>query len=85
MIPAVLHGKVLIDREAEGEVLASTVGLSFWGGVDPETGIIIDHHHPLHGSSISGKVFVIPSGRGSCTGSGMYLLYFGPQYSMICT
>jgi len=76
----VLHGKVVIKGVAEGQVLASTVGLSFWGGVDPETGIIIDHHHPLHGNSIAGKIFVIPSGRGSCTGSGTYLLYPKPLF-----
>jgi predicted aconitase with swiveling domain len=65
-----LYGKMLIEGVAEGQVLASTVGLSFWGGVDPETGIIIDRHHPLHGSSLAGKIFAIPGGRGSCTGSG---------------
>lgn len=74
MKSTILNGKVFIKGVAEGQVLASTVALSFWGGVDPETGIIIDHHHPLHGSSITGKVFVIPSGCGSCTGSGTYLL-----------
>ena len=48
-------------------------GLSFWGGVDPETGIIIDAHHPNHGDSISGKCLLMPTSRGSCSGSGVLL------------
>jgi Uncharacterized conserved protein len=48
-------------------------GLSFWGGVDPETGLIIDAHHPNHGDSISGKCLLMPTSRGSCSGSGVLL------------
>jgi predicted aconitase with swiveling domain len=70
MTSATLHGKSLIKGVAEGQVLASTVGLSFWGGVDPKTGIAIDQHHPLNGNSVAEKILVIPSGRGSCKGSG---------------
>jgi predicted aconitase with swiveling domain len=72
MASAKLHGRVFMKGLAEGPVLSSTVGLSFWGGVDPETGIIIDHHHPLRGSSVVGKILVMPGGRGSCTGSGRH-------------
>ncbi|KAJ5871225.1 Aconitase/3-isopropylmalate dehydratase large subunit alpha/beta/alpha subdomain 1/3 [Penicillium soppii] len=61
---------------AEGEVLASTIALSFWGGVSPPTGIVIDTHHPLAGSSIKDKVLVIPGGRGSCSGSAVILELF---------
>lgn len=56
-----------------GPVLHSDTGLSFWGGVDPTSGVVIDCHHPLHGENVSGKVFCIPSGRGSCTGSQVLL------------
>ncbi|MET0531255.1 MAG: aconitase X [Microvirga sp.] len=49
------------------------VGLSFWGGVDPQTGGVIDQHHPLCGESLAGRVLAIPSGRGSCSGSGVLL------------
>lgn len=41
--------------------------------MDPETGIVIDSHHPLVGQSVAGKILAIPSGRGSCTGSGVIL------------
>ena len=51
----------------------STTGLSFWGGVDPATGVVIDQHHPLYGANISGCVLAIPNGRGSCSGSGALL------------
>lgn len=67
------QGHSLIAGQAAGPVLFSDVGLSFWGGVDPLTGIVIDHHHPLFGQSISGTMLAIPSGRGSCTGSCVML------------
>lgn len=67
------QGHSLIRGNAAGKVLFSDVGLSFWGGVDPLTGLVIDHHHPLFGQSISGTMLAIPSGRGSCTGSCVML------------
>lgn len=54
-------------------VLYSTVGLSFWGGIDPTDGKIIDHTHPLYGETVKDKVLCIPTGRGSCTGSQVML------------
>ena len=56
-----------------GEVLYSDVGLSFWGGVCPESGTVIDARHPLAGQCITGKILCLPSGRGSCTGSQVVL------------
>jgi predicted aconitase/predicted aconitase with swiveling domain len=47
--------------------------LSFWGGVDPYSGEIIDRHHPLSGEYLAGHVLAIPSGRGSCTGSSVLM------------
>ena len=63
----------VIDGEASGELLCSDTGLSFWGGVDPVTGRVIDQHHPLHNENICGKILALPSGRGSSTGSGVML------------
>ena len=63
----------LIAGDATGELLVSEVGLSFWGGVDPVSGTVIDQHHPLSGESLQQKILVIPSGRGSCSGSGVML------------
>ena len=64
-----LQGKALITGQASGEVLHSDTGLSFMGGVDAQTGRVIDVHHPLCGQSVAGKILAIPSGRGSCSGS----------------
>ncbi len=66
-------GTSLVDGPAQAPVLHSNVGLSFWGGIDPLTGIVIDAHHPLHGECVTGRILAIPSGRGSCTGSFVLL------------
>jgi len=58
---------------ATGEVLLSSQAISFYGGVDPLTGVITEKGHPLEGKSISGKVLVFPNGKGSTVGS--YALY----------
>lgn len=68
-----IHYQSIIDGEATGELLVSETGLSFWGGVDPTNGIIIDQHHPLHNDCVSGKILALPSGRGSSSGSGAML------------
>lgn len=57
--------------EGEGEVLALTEPLSFWGGVDEETGVISDTHHPQHGASVAGRLLVMPGGRGSSSSSSV--------------
>lgn len=58
---------------AEGPVLAMAEGLSFWGGVDPETARVIDAHHPAHGQALASAVVMMPTSRGSCSGSGVML------------
>ncbi|WP_227493378.1 cis-3-hydroxy-L-proline dehydratase [Paracoccus kondratievae] len=63
----------ILPGVAAGPILFSDEPLSFWGGVDPATGKIIDVHHPLHGQSVTGQVLMMPSTRGSCTGSGVLL------------
>jgi predicted aconitase with swiveling domain len=49
------------------------MGISFFGGVDPDSGIVVERGHELEGRSISGQVLVFPSGKGSTVGS--YTLY----------
>ena len=66
-------GLAIIPGQAEGPVVACEEGLSFWGGVDPATGRVIDAHHPLHGQTLAGAVLAMPTSRGSCTGSGVLL------------
>ncbi|WP_281968445.1 aconitase family protein [Roseovarius nanhaiticus] len=66
-------GQIIVAADASGPVLASAEGLSFWGGVDAATGRVIDAHHPLHGESLAGTILMLPTSRGSCTGSGVLL------------
>ena len=66
-------GQVVLAGEAAGPILAATEPLSFWGGVDPATGRVIDVHHPLHGACLTGTILMLPGTRGSCTGSGVLL------------
>ncbi|WP_206705460.1 cis-3-hydroxy-L-proline dehydratase [Marinomonas colpomeniae] len=68
-----LSGEPFVVGQASGEVLSCETELSFWGGVEPEKGEIIDQHHPLCGHFLQGKILVLPGGRGSCSGSGVIL------------
>ena len=63
--------RVLVGGVAEGEALVLDDALSFWGGVDPSTGRVIDVHHPQRGASVAGRVLVMPSGRGSSSSSSV--------------
>ncbi|WP_045389030.1 aconitase X [Falsirhodobacter sp. alg1] len=63
----------ILGGQANGPVLATREPLSFWGGVDPATGCVIDVHHPLNGKCITGAILMMPTTRGSCTGSGVIL------------
>ena len=69
MLGRSVAGSCLVSGSATGRVLHSDVPLSFWGGVDPSNGMVIDEHHPLHGENLTGRIVVIPGGRGSCGGS----------------
>ncbi|KAJ5220478.1 Aconitase/3-isopropylmalate dehydratase large subunit alpha/beta/alpha subdomain 1/3 [Penicillium chermesinum] len=73
MTQETIEAREIIPGQADGSLVASDVALSFWGGVDPGNGRVIDSHHPLVGRSVQGNVLAIPSGRGSCTGSGIML------------
>ena len=68
-----LTGRIIYQGNAEGEVLVTSQGISFFGGVDPETGMVVERGHELEGQSIAGKVLVFPTGKGSTVGS--YTLY----------
>ncbi len=59
----------LAPGEAEGAPLKLDEPLSFWGGLDPATGLIIDRWHAQAGASVAGRVLLMPGGRGSSSGS----------------
>jgi predicted aconitase with swiveling domain len=63
--------RALVPGEARAEALVLDEPLSFWGGVDPATGEIVDRHHPQVGTGIAGKILVMPSGRGSSSSSSV--------------
>ncbi|MFD1383223.1 aconitase X [Rhodanobacter aciditrophus] len=63
----------MVAGETQGSLLCSQEGLSFWGGVDSASGKVVDAHHPLHQQSLAGKLVMLPTSRGSCTGSGVLL------------
>ena len=55
----------------EGTALVLDEALSLWGGIDPATGRIIDAHHPQRGANVSGRIVVMPSGRGSSSSASV--------------
>ncbi|MEM2188261.1 MAG: DUF126 domain-containing protein [Nitrososphaerota archaeon] len=69
----VLEGRVIREGRAEGEALATRQPISFYGGVDPETGRIIERGHELEGEVIADKILVFPYGKGSTVGSYILL------------
>ena len=68
-----LKGRIIYKGKAEGEALTTTQPISFYGGVDPNTGVVIEKGHELQGMSVKGKILVFPQGKGSTVGS--YTLY----------
>ena len=68
-----LNGRPVVAGSAEGVAVVSTQPLSFWGGLDPQSGKIIDKRHERCGEVITGKVFVFPGGKGSSTASAVLL------------
>ena len=68
-----LRGRVVVEGQAQGRALVSDEPISFLGGVDPETGVVVEKNHPLEGRSVAGRILVFPTGKGSTVGS--YVIY----------
>ena len=68
-----LKGRKIFKGETKGEALVTKDGISFYGGVDPDSGKVVEKGHELEGQSVAGKVLVFPEGKGSTVGS--YVLY----------
>lgn len=68
-----LAGRVIYRGRAEGTALVTTQPISFYGGIDPATGKVIERGHELLGESVGGRILVFPCGKGSTVGS--YILY----------
>jgi predicted aconitase with swiveling domain len=65
------RARTLVAGEARGPALVLDEPLSFWGGVDPATGDIVDVHHPQRDANVAGCVLIMPSGRGSSSSSSV--------------
>ncbi len=68
-----LKGRIIYKGKAEGEALVTSMPISFYGGVDPNTGVVLEKGHELQGQSVKDKILVFPQGKGSTVGS--YTLY----------
>jgi predicted aconitase with swiveling domain len=68
-----LKGRAISSGRSKGTALVSAKPLSFLGGVDYDTGVVIEQDHDLKGKPIKDTVLCFPSGHGSTVGS--YVLY----------
>ncbi len=68
-----LYGRGIIPGNVQGEAIVTSQPISFFGGLNPEKGIIIERGHELKGMCVTGKILVFPRGKGSTVGS--YVIY----------
>ena len=57
--------------EPTGPLLRLAAPISFWGGVDPVTGRVIEARHPNFGAELAGTILCLPGARGSSSGSSV--------------
>ena len=69
----VISSRMLIEGEARAPLLKLESDISFWGGVDPVTGVVIDNRHPQSGECVDGKVLAMSRSIGSSSGSAILL------------
>jgi predicted aconitase with swiveling domain len=68
-----IKGRVIKAGQARGLALVSAQAIGFFGGIDPQTGVVVEPGHELEGQSITARILVFPHGKGSTVGS--YTLY----------
>lgn len=68
-----VKARVISRGKAKGEALVSADPISFLGGVDRNTGKVVEKGHALEGKSVAGKILVFPRGKGSTVGSYVML------------
>ncbi|MBN9450935.1 MAG: DUF126 domain-containing protein [Bosea sp.] len=69
-----LKAEILLPGHAvAGVCLALTAPISFWGGVDPASGAIIDARHPERGRNVAGRILALPGTIGSSSASAVLL------------
>lgn len=68
-----MKGRIISPGKIKATALVSSEPIGFYGGIDIKTGVVIEKGHPLEGKSVTGKILVFPSGKGSTVGS--YVIY----------
>jgi len=68
-----IPGRVISRGSCEGQALVSGKDISFLGGIDPITGVVIDEFSDIKGKCIKDKIFIFPKGKGSTVGSYIIL------------
>ena len=68
-----LKGRIIYKGKAEGRSTRHSMPISFYGGVDPNTGVVIEKGHELQGKASKAKFWCFRQGKGSTVGS--YTLY----------
>lgn len=68
-----IYGRKISSGVAEGEALVTAQAITFLGGVDPDTGTVVESGHELEGQSVSNKILIFPRGKGSTV--GVYTIY----------
>ena len=68
-----IAGRCLIEGSATGPVLRLGGAIGLWGGVEAETGRIVDPRHADAGKAIGGTVLVLPATIGSSSSSSVML------------
>ena len=69
-----VQAEVLIEGPAaNANALALTAAISFWGGVDPKSGVITDPRHPQSGEAVTGKILLVPETIGSSSAAAILL------------
>lgn len=69
-----IKGRIVYRGKCEGEAIVTEDTLAGWGGIDPNTGIVIDKFHELYGTNIKGKILVFRGARGSSGWAGTFHL-----------
>lgn len=69
-----LQAKILVNgKAAQAEGFALSAPISFWGGVNPQTGLIANVRHPEYGQSVAGQVLCLPATIGSSSAAAVLL------------
>jgi len=70
---ATIKGRSISRGIGKGIALVSKDAISFLGGIDPKTGMVVEAGHAIEGKCVAGRVLIFPRGKGSTVGSYVML------------